>query len=95
MFVPREGERSCRCGLPRAEGRKVAAARGEGRSAIVATYLSSEATWRPSGQRVAATFRRRNAARQVGSVLWFAPLGALSAWLASRTGARRKWYNSH
>ena len=26
MFVPREDERSCRCGLPRAEGRKGAAA---------------------------------------------------------------------
>ena len=32
MFVPRAGERSCRCGLPRAEGQKGVAAHGEGRS---------------------------------------------------------------
>jgi len=58
---------SCRCGLPRAEGRKGAAARGEGRSAVVATDLSSEATSRPSGQRGTATFQaaeRRSASRQ-------------------------------
>ena len=87
MFVSRECERSCRCGLPRAEVRKVAAARGEGRSAVVATELSSEATIRPSGQHAAAPFRRRDAARQVGSVLWFAPVGALSAESVSRTEA--------
>ena len=79
MFVPREGERSCRCGLPMAEGRKGAAARGEGRFTVAATESSNEASSRPSGQRGIATFRRRNAARQAGSVSWFAPVGALSA----------------
>ena len=58
---------SCRCGLPRAEGRKGAAARGEGRLPVVATELSNEASCRPSGQRTAAPFQaaeRRSAGRQ-------------------------------
>ena len=58
---------SCRCGLPRAEGRKGAAARGEGRSPVAATEASNEAASRPSGQRVAAPFQaaeRRPASRQ-------------------------------
>jgi len=58
---------SCRCGLPRAEGRKVAAARGEGRSPVAATESSKEEARRLSGQRVAETFQaaeRRSASRQ-------------------------------
>ena len=57
---------SCRCGLPRAEGRKGAAARGEGRTSEVATESSNEASIRPSGRRVAAPFQaaeRRSASR--------------------------------
>ena len=67
MFVSREDERLCRCGLPMAEGRKGAAARGEGRSPVVATKSSNEPAIRPSGQRVAAPFQvaeRRSASRQ-------------------------------
>ena len=86
---------SCRCGLPRAEGRKGAAARGEGLSPVATTKSPSEAARRPSSQRDAASFQRRNAARQAGSCSWCAPVGALSVWLASRTEARWKWYNSH
>ena len=74
---------SCRCGLPRAEGRKVAAARGEGRSPKVTIELVNEATSRPSSQRDVATFQaaeRRSASRQRFVV---APVGALSAELAS------------
>ena len=55
-FVSRAGERSCRCGLTRAEGRKGAAARGEGRNSALTTELSNEASRRPSGQRAAAPF---------------------------------------
>ena len=79
MFVSREDERSCRCGLPRAEGRKGVAARGEGRSPVEATEASNEAAGRPSGQRVAAPFQaaeRRSASRQRFVV---APVGALKA----------------
>ena len=39
----------------------------------------NEATYRPSGQRVAATFQRRNAARQGGSGSWLAPVGATTS----------------
>ena len=39
----------------------------------------NEATYRPLSQRVAATFQRRNAARQGGSGSWFAPVGAASS----------------
>ena len=39
----------------------------------------NEATYRPSSQRVAATFQRRNAARQGGIGSWFAPVGAASS----------------
>ena len=39
----------------------------------------NEATYRPSSQRVAATFQRRNAARQGGSGSWLAPVGATSS----------------
>ena len=58
---------SCRCGLPRAEGRKGVAARGEGRVTVAATKALNEAAGRPSGQRVAAPFQaaeRRLASRQ-------------------------------
>ena len=71
---------SCRCDLPTAEGRKGAAARGEGRSlyrddrGVERSNLS-----RPSSQRDAAPFQRRNAARQGGSGSWFAPVGAASS----------------
>ena len=57
IFVSRAGERSCRCGLPRAEGRKGAAARGEGRPTIVTTESLEEVSKRPSSQRVAAPFQ--------------------------------------
>ena len=63
-------------GLPRAEGLKFAAARGEGRPTVVTTELLNEASRRPSGQRAATDFRaaeRRSASRR-GS--WFAPVGA-------------------
>ena len=70
MFVSREDERSCRCGLPRAEGRKGVAARGEGRSPVEATEASNEAAGRPSGQRVAAPFQAAERRPQAGSVSW-------------------------
>ena len=38
-----------------------------------------EATYRPSSQRDAATFQRRNAARQGGSGSWLAPVGATTS----------------
>ena len=57
MFVTRAGERSCRCGLPMAEGRKGAAARGEGRPTVVATESLDEASERPSGQRADSPFQ--------------------------------------
>jgi hypothetical protein len=88
MFVSREDERSCRCGLPRAEGRKGAAARGEGRFPVATTKSSNEASSRPSGQRVAAPFQaaeRRAASRQQFVVragrrkYAFAPIGVLTA----------------
>ena len=66
-------------GLPRAEGRKFAEARGEGRPTVVTTELLNEASRRPSGQRAATDFRaaeRRSASRR-GS--WFAPVGAKCA----------------
>ena len=44
-------------GLPRAEGRKFAEARGEGRTTAVTTELLNEASRRPSGQRAAAPFQ--------------------------------------
>ena len=66
--------RSCRANarfvsmrLAEAEGRKGAAARGEGRSPVVATKSSNEAASRPSGQRATAPFQaaeRRSASRQ-------------------------------
>ena len=43
-------------GLPRAEGRKFAEARGEGRTTAVTTELLNEASRRPSGQRADADF---------------------------------------
>ena len=95
---------SCRCGLPRAEGRKVAAARGEGRSPVAVNESSNKASCRPSGQRVAATFQaagRRSASRLSGS--WCAPVGALMStavlnWLQFfswrvATLSRPIWYN--
>ena len=60
-------ERSCRCGLLRAEGRKVAAARCEGRIPVATTESSDEIASRPSSQRVAAPFQaaeRRSSSRQ-------------------------------
>ena len=48
-------------------------------ASVAATETSSEAASRPSSQRVAATFQRRNAARQAGSGSWCAPVGASSA----------------
>jgi len=70
---------SCRCGLPRAEGRKGAAARGEGRSPEGRTKPSNKAAGRPSDQRIAAPFQaaeRRPASRQRFVV---APVGAKPA----------------
>ena len=54
---------------------------------VATTESSDEIASRPSSQRDVATFQRRNAARQAGSGSWCAPVGALSAWSASRTEA--------
>ena len=76
LFVSRRRQGFVSRGLPRAEGRKFAEARGEGRPTVVTTELLNEASRRPSGQRAATDFRaaeRRSASRR-GS--WFAPVGA-------------------
>ena len=77
MFVLCEGTVRVAAGLPRAEGRKGSAARGEGRSPVATTKSPNEASCRPSGQRVAAPFQAADAARQADSGSWFAPVGAL------------------
>ena len=54
-------------GLPVAEGRKIAEARGEGRPTVVTTELPNETLKRPSGQRADANFHaaeRREASRR-------------------------------
>ena len=79
MFVLCEGtvRVDAACRGPKAERSRRRVAKVVPR--IVATASSNEATSRPSGQRDVATFQRRNAARQAGSVSWFAPVGASSA----------------
>ena len=62
-----EPRRICRAASPKAEGRKLAEARGEGRTTGVTTEFLNEASRRPSGQRADANFRaaeRRSASRR-------------------------------
>jgi len=78
--------------LAEAEGRKGAAARGEGLSTVVSIELLNEASSRPSGNALPRPFKRRTAARQAGSGLWYAPVGAFETLRLIVYAAI--WYNS-
>ena len=77
VFVTRVGELSCRGHLTQTEGRGDAETTGEGRPDSAISVMSKKPHRDLQATASTRRLKRRNAARQMRRVSWFAPVGAI------------------